>query len=85
MRQAAQRILECTAEPLRLPEAQVRIDLTVGICLFPDHGDDAETLLRRAEIAMYSARSAGRAIDIYADRARTRITCGAWACSASSR
>ncbi len=65
VRQAAQRILDSTAEPLRLPEAQVRIDLTVGICLFPDHGEDAETLLRRAEIAMYSARTAGHDIDIY--------------------
>jgi diguanylate cyclase (GGDEF)-like protein len=65
VRQAAQRILDCTVEPLRLPEAQVRIDLTVGICLFPEHGDDAETLLRRAEIAMYAARSAGRAVDVY--------------------
>jgi diguanylate cyclase (GGDEF)-like protein len=65
VRQAAQRILDSTAEPLRLPEAQVRIDLTVGICLFPDHGEDAETLLRRAEIAMYSARNAGRDVDVY--------------------
>jgi len=65
VRQAAQRILECTAEPLRLPDAQVRVDLTVGICLFPAHGEDAETLLRRAEIAMYAARTAGRAIDVY--------------------
>lgn len=63
--QAARRILDCTAEPLRLPAAQVRIDLTVGICLFPAHGNDAETLLRRAEIAMYAARSAGRVVDVY--------------------
>ena len=66
VRQAAQRVLALTSEPLRLPEAQVRIDLTVGICLFPAHGDDAETLLRRVEIAMYSARSAGHPVDIYA-------------------
>jgi diguanylate cyclase (GGDEF)-like protein len=65
VRQAAQRILACTAEPLRLPDAQVRIDLTVGIVLFPAHGEDAETLLRRAEIAMYAARAAGRAVDMY--------------------
>ncbi len=65
VRQVAQRIQESTLEPLRLPEAQVRIDVTLGICLFPAHGDDAETLLRRAEIAMYAARTLGRAIDIY--------------------
>jgi diguanylate cyclase (GGDEF)-like protein len=65
VRQVADRILTCTAEPLRLPEAQVRIELTVGICLFPAHGEDAETLLRRAEIAMYAARTAGHDIDVY--------------------
>ncbi|MEQ1803286.1 MAG: EAL domain-containing protein, partial [Gammaproteobacteria bacterium] len=66
VRQAAQRILDCVSDPLRLPDAQVRVELTVGICLFPIHGDDAETLLRRAEIAMYAARSAGRDVDVYA-------------------
>ena len=65
VRLVAQRILESMSEPLRLPEAQVRIDVTLGICLFPAHGDDAETLLRRAEIAMYAARTLGREIDIY--------------------
>jgi len=65
VRQAAQRIMDCTADPLRLADAQVRIDLTVGIVLFPAHGEEAETLLRRAEIAMYAARSAGRSVDIY--------------------
>lgn len=66
VREAAKRVLGITAEPLRLPEAQVRIELTLGVCLFPAHGDDAETLLRRVEIAMYSARNAGHAVDFYA-------------------
>jgi len=64
--QAARRILERFAETLRLPEAQVRIDLTVGVALFPTHGEDPETLLRRAEIAMYSARTAGQQTAVYA-------------------
>ena len=34
-RQAARRILERFLETLRLPEAQVRIDLTAGVALFP--------------------------------------------------
>jgi len=65
-RQAARRILERFLETLRLPEAQVRIDLTVGVALFPAHGADPETLLRRAEIAMYAARTAGQPLAIYA-------------------
>ncbi len=65
VRQAAQRIVDSMVDPLRLDDAQVRVEVTVGICLFPVHGDDSETLLRRAEIAMYAARSAGRSIDVY--------------------
>jgi len=65
-RQAVKRILESSAEPLLLPEAQLKIDLTVGVSLFPIHGDDPETLLRRAEIAMYAARAAGNRMGTYA-------------------
>jgi len=65
-RQAARRILESCAESLQLPEAQLRIDLTVGMSLFPAHGDDPETLLRRAEIALYAARTAVQPMGIYA-------------------
>jgi diguanylate cyclase (GGDEF)-like protein len=64
--QAAQRVLQSVAEPLHLKEAQVRVELTIGICQFPLHGDDAETLLRRAEIALYAGRDAGREFEVYA-------------------
>jgi diguanylate cyclase (GGDEF)-like protein len=64
--QAARRVLEASAEALQLPEAQLRIELTVGVALFPMHGSDPDTLLRRAEIAMYAARSAGNVLGVYA-------------------
>jgi predicted signal transduction protein with EAL and GGDEF domain len=34
------------------------IDARIGIALFPEHGDDAETLLQRADVAMYQAKAA---------------------------
>ena len=36
----------------------VRIGASIGIAVFPDHGDDAETLLQRADVAMYQAKGA---------------------------
>ncbi len=33
---------------------------SIGISLFPDHGPDSETLLRNADLAMYSAKESGR-------------------------
>ena len=33
---------------------------SMGVCMYPDDGNDTETLLRHADIAMYSAKKAGR-------------------------
>jgi diguanylate cyclase len=36
----------------------LRIGASIGIAVFPEHGDDAETLLQRADVAMYQAKAA---------------------------
>jgi diguanylate cyclase (GGDEF)-like protein len=36
------------------------VTTSVGIALFPEHGDDAETLLRNADGAMYWAKQVGK-------------------------
>jgi diguanylate cyclase len=36
----------------------LRIGASIGIALFPEHGEDAETLLQRADVAMYQAKAA---------------------------
>jgi diguanylate cyclase (GGDEF)-like protein len=61
----AQRIIATVKDPLSLPSAQVRIDLTIGAARFPNTGVDAEGVLRRAEIAMYDARRHGEALGFY--------------------
>ena len=65
MRSLTQRILDTVKDPLPLHDAQVRIDLTIGISFFPDHGTDSDSLLRRAEIAMYTARQQNEALAYY--------------------
>jgi predicted signal transduction protein with EAL and GGDEF domain len=35
----------------------LEVDASIGVAIFPDHGADTETLLQRADIAMYSAKS----------------------------
>jgi len=40
---------------------QLEIDASIGIALSPEHGTDADTLLRRADVAMYIAKAKGKA------------------------
>src|SRR5204863_9619492 len=43
------------------------IDMTasIGIAVFPQHGTNAETLLRRADVAMYVAKRSGNSYSVY--------------------
>ena len=38
---------------------------SIGIALFPMHAEDAETLLRRADVAMYAAKETGGGYEVY--------------------
>jgi len=48
------------AEPFTLEGISLRTDVSIGIALFPEQGNDLSELLRRADMAMYGAK-AGRA------------------------
>jgi EAL domain-containing protein (putative c-di-GMP-specific phosphodiesterase class I)/GGDEF domain-containing protein len=52
------------------PEIQVGddklfVDVTLGIAVYPSHADDAETLFRRADLALQEARDKELSFDIY--------------------
>lgn len=50
-------------------DRQTVVDATAGASVFPDDGDDFDTLLRRADVAMYEAKRAGRGqLAFYATR-----------------
>lgn len=43
------------------------ITMSAGIALFPEHGKDIDTLMRKAETASYLAKKSGKDINIYSD------------------
>jgi diguanylate cyclase (GGDEF)-like protein len=44
----------------------VQVEASIGIALFPEDGDEVGTLIHQADMAMYQAKSAGRATYRYA-------------------
>lgn len=56
----ARRICKEIASSFNLEGNEVRITTTVGISLYPSDGDDVDTLLKHADVAMYHAKEQGR-------------------------
>jgi diguanylate cyclase (GGDEF)-like protein len=55
----ARRIVDALYRPVELAGLQVDARGTVGIALYPGHGDDPDELMRRAKVAMYRAGAHG--------------------------
>jgi diguanylate cyclase (GGDEF)-like protein/PAS domain S-box-containing protein len=56
----AQKILDAVARPLEIDGHRLYITTSIGISLFPADGEEAESLLTSADIAMYRAKDLGR-------------------------
>ena len=54
------KIISSMREPLFIDKLELHSSASMGICLYPNDGSDAETLLKHADIAMYRAKEAGR-------------------------
>jgi diguanylate cyclase (GGDEF)-like protein len=59
------RIRLALAEPFRLNGLTLQVEASIGIALFPDHGESGDELLRRADVAMYVAKRSGAAFSFY--------------------
>jgi len=56
----AQRILEATGKPFGLASGECRVTASIGICVYPENGDDEQTLMKNADAAMYRAKEEGK-------------------------
>ncbi len=57
----AKKILLAFEEPFSFSGKEFHISLSVGICVFPEDGEDLEALLKNADIAMFRAKAEGGA------------------------
>jgi len=56
----AEKILEQVRQPLHLGDRELVVTASLGISIFPDDGDTAESLVMNADTAMYRAKDQGR-------------------------
>ncbi|MEO6716696.1 MAG: EAL domain-containing protein [Novosphingobium sp.] len=56
----ARRIRKAILDPFKLLDHQVVVDTSIGIALSPGDGEDADQLLKNADLALYSAKASGR-------------------------
>ncbi|MEJ7894915.1 MAG: bifunctional diguanylate cyclase/phosphodiesterase, partial [Solirubrobacteraceae bacterium] len=59
------RLLEVFKQPFALDELQISLDASVGAALWPEHGADADALLRRADVALYQAKDSPLEVVLY--------------------
>jgi diguanylate cyclase (GGDEF)-like protein len=56
----AEKLRAAVVRPFTLPEqTTVAIDASMGICMYPDYAQDAQSMLKNADLAMYYAKSNG--------------------------
>jgi diguanylate cyclase (GGDEF)-like protein len=55
------KLVHIAAEPVFMPSGkELQATVSIGMSYFPKDGESAETLLRKADDAMFAAKSAGR-------------------------
>ncbi|WP_422734107.1 EAL domain-containing protein [Micromonospora sp. WMMD558] len=65
-RELADRVVAALAEPVPLDGLPLDVGGSIGIALFPDHGEDFATLMRHADVAMYDAKHRNDTVAVYA-------------------
>ena len=56
----AQKLLDALIAPYQITGNDLRTSASIGVALFPDDGENVETLLKNSDLAMYYAKEAGR-------------------------
>ncbi len=56
----ALRAIEAVSQPYLIQGVSVSITTSVGISVYPDHGEDGETLMKSADSALYEAKRSGK-------------------------
>jgi diguanylate cyclase (GGDEF)-like protein len=63
------RAIEAVSQPYDIEGNSVSITISAGVSIYPDHGEDADTLMKSADLALYEAKRTGKNAYCIAERA----------------
>lgn len=63
--QVSEKIFDAIKEPFRIEGHDLKVDTSIGIALYPNHGKESEMLLQHADVAMYVAKNCEEKYAIY--------------------
>jgi len=61
----ARNIISILERPIVIEGMYLDTEISIGISLYPDHGEEADTLIRRADVAMYQAKQKNSGCFVY--------------------
>ena len=70
----AEKLLDTLTRPFKINKQELYVTASIGISIFPNDGEDSDTLLRNADVAMYRAKDLGKNnYQFYSDDLSARI------------
>ena len=74
----AEKVLAALCEPYAIEGTSVRVSASIGISVYPEDGDEATTLLRSADTAMYKAKESRQAAYSFAGSEHQPLSAAWW-------
>jgi diguanylate cyclase len=62
---AARRVRQLFVPPFMLGDLALHVDTSIGVACLPQHADDASSLMRMADVAMYTAKTHRLGVSVY--------------------
>lgn len=69
----ADNIVQEMATPLKVRDYELLVTPSIGVCIYPDHGQDVSELMQHADLAMYDAKADGGGRCVYRKSLNTNV------------
>jgi predicted signal transduction protein with EAL and GGDEF domain len=63
--EVAREVTQALRRPTELASMTLEVNASIGMAVWPDHGDEPGTLLQRADVAMYAAKRTRAGVNLY--------------------